>query len=74
MAKQEYRTTSAVYCQPLQAGEPMPDPVPPEGERWELLCTTTHPDRLVWTWKRDRIEESGGDNLVQTDYYGRGKG
>lgn len=52
------------------AGQPMPKPVMPAGEGWELHQTTAgyDPDgksALVWTWKRTVLEQGEDEELTQ---------
>lgn len=64
--KTDYQTT---YDRVI-AGQPAPKPLPPEGDGWTLHQTTTGYDAegkpaLVWTWKRDVLEQGEDEELVQ---------
>lgn len=64
--KTEYETTSAR----VSAGHGAPAPTPPAGGGWTLHQTSPGHDGegkpvLIWTWKRDVLEQGDDEELVQ---------
>lgn len=45
----EYKTT----WHHLRDDEPVPDPVPPKGPGWRLVCMACTDHRVYWSWQRN---------------------